>query len=154
MKYASLASLAALAALAACGGSSPPPSPPSPPGLPTTGAEGIRGTVSILTGDFMPPAPSGAATPAAGAPVHVFAGAMKPVAAIDRGDAAYRGTLTTGADGTYQAALPPGTYTVVTEHDGAPYLNCFGGDGTWCTIAVTAGQWTQVDITDNSGATY
>ena len=154
-----LASLAPLILLSACGGSSPPASSPgntgSPPGLTAEGPEGIRGTVTILTGDFMPPGPpSGTAAPAANAPVHVFAGTLQPVAAIDPAAPAYRGTVMTDAEGRFQIALPAGTYTLVTEHDGAPYLNCQDGDGAWCATTISAGTWAELAIVDNAGATY
>lgn len=149
------ASIASLILLAACGASSPSAAPPSNPGPSTTGAEGLRGTITILTGDFMPPGPStGGAAPSASAPVHVFAGTLQPITTIDRTDPAYRGTTTTDASGRYQIALPPGTYTVLIESDGVPYRNCYDSDGTWCTFTVTAGQWTEADIEDNSDATY
>lgn len=159
MKPASLASLASLVLVAACGASSPSPSSPSntdaPPALPTTGPEGLRGTITILTGDFMPPGPStGGAAPSASAPVHVFAGTLKPITAIDPAAPAYRGKAITDASGRYQVALPPGVYTVLIESGGVPYRNCYDGDGTWCTFTVTAGQWTDADVEDNSGATY
>lgn len=138
--------------LIACG----PRAAPAPSGpAAATGAQGVRGTVSVLIGDFMPPGPSGGApTPLAGAVVHVLAGPHRLLAAIDRGDPAYRGTVTTDDAGRFEIALAPGVYTVVTEVDGQPYLNCFQGDGTWCTVTVASGQWVEDDLVDNSRATY
>lgn len=143
--------------IAACVSSSPAPrSAAPPPPLASDGPSGIAGTVAILTGDHMPPMPPGAdaPTPAAGAPVHVLRGAHALMAAIDRGSADYVGTVATDRDGRFRVALPAGTYTVLTEHDGAPYLNCFSGDGTWCTVTVADGAWSETQIVDSSDATF
>ncbi|MGE0788103.1 MAG: carboxypeptidase-like regulatory domain-containing protein [Sandaracinaceae bacterium] len=113
------------------------------------------GTVTVLTGDHMPPVEipdSGA--PAAMAPVHVLRGAHAPTAHLDRTAADYVGSTTTDASGVFRVALPPGTYTVLIEHDGMPYLNSFSGDGTWTTVTVTAGAWAAFEIRDTAGATF
>ncbi len=124
--------------------------------LGSDGASGIAGSVAILAGDFMPPMPPGAdtPTPAAGAPVHILRGAHAPMAAIDRGSAAYVGTAATDSDGQFRVALPAGIYTVLTEHAGAPYLNCVGSDGSWCTVTVVDGAWSETRIVDSADATF
>lgn len=146
-----------LLSIAACATSAGAPRSASPPPpLASDGPSGISGTVAILAGDFMPPMPPGAdvPTPAAGAPIHILRGAHAPMAALDRGSAAYVGTATAGSDGGFRVALPPGTYTVLTEHAGAPYLNCFGGDGVWCTVTVADGAWSETHIVDSADATF
>lgn len=153
-----LAVSALLLSIAACASSSsstPHPAGPPPP-LQRDGASGIAGTVAILTGDHMPPMPPGAdaPTPAAGALVHVLRGAHALTAAIDRDSPDYVGTVTTDRDGRFRVALSAGTYTVLTEHDGAPYLNCFSGDGTWCTVTVADGAWSETSIVDSANATF
>ncbi len=152
-----LAVLTLLLSIAACASSSPAPRAAAPPPpLASDGSSGIAGTVAILTGDHMPPMPPGAdaPTPAAGAPVHVLRGGHALMAVIDRGSADYVGIVTTDRDGRFRVALPAGTYTVLTEHAGAPYLNCFSGDGTWCTVTVADGAWSETQIVDSSDATF
>lgn len=144
--------LLGLLALAACGAHHAAPAPTADP-QPAPNAQGLRGRVLVLTGDFMPPG-QGVTTPAAGAPVHVFAGPHAVVDQLAAGDPSLVGTYTTGADGSFAIALPPGIYTVVTEHAGRPYLNCFAGSGGWCTAEVTAGAWTTYDLTDSADATF
>ncbi len=122
--------------------------------LPSAGAEGISGTVSVLTGDHMPPDPSPGGAPYASAPVHVLRGAHAPMTVLDRAAPYYVGTATTDANGVYRAALPAGTYTVLIEHDGEPYLNSYSGDGHWATVTVAAGQWSTRDIQDTAMATF
>lgn len=122
--------------------------------LPGDGPQGIAGVVTVLAGDHMPPFEGGGAAPSAHAPVHVLRGAHAPMAILDRASPDYVGSTTTAADGTYRAALPPGIYTVLVEHDGAPYLNTFTGDGRWSTVTVTAGAWASFDIRDSADAVF
>ncbi len=121
--------------------------------LPGDGPQGIGGTVTVLAGDHMPPFEGGAA-PSAHAPVHVLRGAHAPMAVLDRSSPDYVGTTATDGDGTYRVALSPGIYTVLVEHDGAPYLNAFEGDGHWVTVTVTAGAWASFDVSDSADAVF
>ncbi|MBL8623264.1 MAG: hypothetical protein JNK64_18270 [Myxococcales bacterium] len=146
-----------LLSIAACASSSPAPRAAAPPPpLASDGTSGIAGTVAILAGNYMPPTPPGTPgpQPAAGAPVHILRGPHALMAAIDRGSADYVATVTTDRDGRFRVVLPAGTYTVLTEHDGAPYLNCFSGDGTWCTVTVADGAWSETQIVDSTDATF
>lgn len=150
MKYLA----AAVAALSFAGCAGAPSASRSTAPLASEGPSGITGTVGVLTGDHMPPMPeSDAPTPAAGAPVHVLRGAHAPMATIDRAGSDYVGTATTDQDGRFRVALPPGTYTVLTEHGGEPYLNCVDAGG-WCTVTVSAGAWSDTTIVDSADATF
>jgi len=155
VKFLAVSTLASLFAACAAAPHTPRPAGPPTP-LATDGPSGIAGTVGILVGDHMPPMPEEAdvPTPAAGAPVHVLRGAHAPMATIDRGAPDYVGITTTDSDGRFRVALPAGTYTVLTEHRGEPYLNCFGGDGHWCTVTVADGAWSETAIIDSADATF
>ncbi|MFK7984946.1 MAG: carboxypeptidase-like regulatory domain-containing protein [Sandaracinaceae bacterium] len=136
------------------------------PPLSSEGTQGIMGRVSILTGDHMPGIydpddpmegpdhDSLRGSPAASAPVHVLRGRHTRFERLDRSASHYVGSTTTGADGGFRVALPPGVYTVLTEHDGLLYLNRSQGDGTWSTLTVAEGEWTETAIQDSADATF
>lgn len=147
--------LAFSSALAACGHSAPSsPSSPSSPSPSSTGG-GVRGTVTELTGDYMPPAPPAIPTPVAASHVYVFAAPhpmIETAAQVDPADPAYRGTAITDAEGRFELALPPGRYQVVAEVEGHLIASCVA-DGTWCPLEVGA-DWLTVRINDTSRATF
>lgn len=138
--------------------------PPQLIALSPDGSQGVVGRVTVLRGNHMPqiypadipppPQADPAGAPQADAPVHVLRGRHMPFERLDPGASFYLGSSTTGPDGTFRVALPPGEYTVLTEHEGQAYRNSFQPDGAWTTLTVTDGEWTEVLIQDSADATF
>jgi len=122
-------------------------------------AQGVRGRVVKLKGNFMPgpgARPGGTRTPLA-VPVHVFEGKVKPFAGPNPKHPQFVKVVRAGADGAFRVALPPGEYTVVAEIGGRLYLNLVQTtpDGpAWGTVTVKPGQWSTVNIEDTSEAAF
>jgi len=121
-------------------------------------AQGVRGVVVKLTGNHMPrvgPArPGGGASRPLSVPVHVFKGALKPLARPNPKHPALVKTVRSDKQGNYRASLPPGVYTVVAEIKGKLYLNVLRSDGNWATVTVHPGRWTTWAIRDTSEAAF
>lgn len=123
------------------------------------GAQGISGTVVKLRGDHMPTRgqPRGERTPLA-APVHIFKGQLKPMAAPDPKHPQFVTTVQADKEGRFRVELPPAEYTAVAELDGKLYLNKYrdakAGGMVWGTITVAAGAWTEVTIEDSRSAVF
>ncbi len=132
--------------------------------LAADGPQGVTGQIIVLRGNHMPgvrpaeqprsdaDAPRGAPSP--NAPVHVLHGRHMPTERIDYASNAYVGTATTDAEGRFRISLPPGNYTVLTEHDERLYLNHFVAGGEWASVEVTANEWTEFDIRDTADARF
>ena len=126
------------------------------------GDQGIKGRVLVMSGNFMPRAegtpPHGSTTAAPAVRVHVYRGRHRPVETLDRSDPAYLTSVVTDGAGAYKVRLAPGTYTVVTEHEGAPYLNCLSstatGEPDWCAVEVRGGAWTERDLRDDADSKW
>jgi inhibitor of cysteine peptidase len=125
---------------------------------PAKADQGVTGRVLKLTGNHMPTVGIGVGrrgkTEPLSVPVHVFKGALKPLAKPDPKHPALVKTVRSGKDGRYRVPLDPGEYTVVAEIKGKLYLNLLRGDGTWATVTVRKGTWTTWDIRDTSEAAF
>jgi hypothetical protein len=122
-------------------------------------AQGIFGTVTRSTGDFMCCPVTGKIARIA-VPVHIIRGRIvyesgkspPPLA-----DLPLEISVQSGADGMYGAGLTPGTYTAFAEIDGELYLNDYSTappQETYNFTEVVAGAFAKADIDDNSGASY
>jgi hypothetical protein len=58
------------------------------------------------------------------------------------------------AQGRFEAKLQPGEYTLLAQYGDQLYLNSFEGDGSYSTIKVTRGKWTEVDLVNTEQATF
>ncbi len=127
--------------------------------LPAGGAQGVKGKVVKLTGNFMPTpdaTPGGSRTPLA-VPVHIFKGKVKTFQKPNPKHPQLVKIVNSGKDGDYRCVLPAGEYTVVAVIDGRLYLNAWSSDGKhrcWATVKVKAGEWTAWDIQDTSSAVF
>lgn len=121
--------------------------------------QGIVGTVTRSTGDFMCCPSTGKVEPIA-VPVHIIRGLVvhingaspPPLAGLP-----VELTVQSGADGKYDAGLVPGTYTVFAEIDGELYHNCTSTaqpEETYCPTEVVADEFAKTDIDDSSDATF
>lgn len=120
--------------------------------------QGIFGTVTRSTGDFMCCPGNGKVEPIA-VPVHIIRGEVAYVneASPSLADLPEEISVQSGADGTYGAGLPPGTYTTFVEIDGELWWNHYQGTPTsniYLPTEVVAGVFSRRDIDDNSGASY
>lgn len=107
-----------------------------------------------LTGNRMPRiGPPGATRPLS-VPVHVFEGALKPLAKPDPTHSARAKTVRSDRQGRYRVPLPPGVYTVVAEIAGKLYLNLRRSDGNWATITVHPGRWATWNIRETPEAAF
>ena len=104
-------------------------------------AQGIRGQVIKLVGDFTLDPPTGREEPQS-VPVHVFRGRLQPLDAPDPEHPALIKILQPDKDGRFEIALPPGEYTLVAEIDGKLYINSWMEDGSWAVVNVLPGRWT------------
>jgi hypothetical protein len=122
-------------------------------------AQGIFGTVTRSTGDFMC-CPVTGKIERISVPVHIIRGRI----AYENGksppplaDLPLEISVQSGADGMYGAGLTPGTYTAFAEIDGELYLNDYSTappQETYLFAEVVAGAFSKIDIDDNSGASY
>jgi hypothetical protein len=87
-------------------------------------------------------------------PVHAFRGKLKPLAAPDPRHPSLVTVVKSGDDGSFEIALDPGEYTIVAEIGGKLYLNSFDGDGSWTTVTVKPGAFTDWTIEDTSEAAF
>ena len=130
------------------GPASRPSSAPAP-------AQGVRGAVVKLVGDFLP-----GAEPARGGHVplvvlvHVFRGRVQPFEKPDPHHAALVTIVRPDKEGRFSLPLPPGEYTLVAEIDGRLYLNNWLDDGSWATVTVRPGRWSDYTIEDVTEATF
>jgi hypothetical protein len=125
-----------------------------PASLPEAGpAQGIRGRVIKLTGDFTIEPPTGKQMPQS-APVHVFRGRLQPLDAPDPKHPALVKILQADKEGRFEIALPPGEYTLVAEIDGKLYINSWMDDGCWAVVKVKPGKWTDYVIENVLEATF
>lgn len=125
--------------------------------------QGIKGKVVKMSGNFMPtitddtkpakPDDSKKTVPLS-VPVHVFKGKVQVFKKPNPGHEQFVKIVTSDKDGMYSIALNPGEYTVVAEINGELYLNSFSGGGSWTTVTVTAGKWTEMNISDSSDAVF
>ena len=123
--------------------------------------QGIVGTVTKATGDFMCCPSTGKVAPLS-VPVHVIRGKVayesgKPPPAL--ADLPVEISVHSDEDGLYGAGLAPGTYTTFAEIDGELYRNDYTGGSTpsleiYFPTEVVAGAFTRADIEDSSEATY
>ena len=132
--------------LAGCAGAARRPPAAKP-------AQGIRGRVVKLVGDFTMDPPRGESVPQS-VPVHVFRGRVKPLDAPDPKHPRLVRIVKPGGDGRFELALPPGEYTLVAEVDGKLYLNSWADDGCWTPVIVRAGRWTEFVIENVLEATF
>jgi hypothetical protein len=126
------------------------------PSAPVAAAQGVRGTVERVEGDFMPPLPEnyrGTVTPLS-CRVFVFTGKVKFNSPVDEKHPSLRTIVKSDAAGQFTVALEPGTYTIVAELDGKLYLNSLDGAGFWSTITVEPNKFVDYKIADTSRATY
>jgi len=132
----------------------------SPSALP---ASGIRGSVEIWEGNFMPMiAPShsgGTITPGAGRRVR----AHEPVRLTAQGLAqARRDTVNTpliaetvcDSSGRFFLAVPPGTYSVFVEERGGWYYNGWNGEGVQGAVTVSPDSAAAIVIKITAKATF
>jgi hypothetical protein len=126
-------------------------------------ATGIRGSVEIWEGNFMPmigPGGSGGAiTPGAGRRVR----AHEPVRLSAQGAAqARRDTVMTrliaetvcDSIGHFFLAVPPGTYSVFVEESGGWYYNGWSGDGVQGAVTVSSDSATAIVIKITAKAAF
>jgi hypothetical protein len=130
-------------------------SSPDAPSTSPAAKQGVRGKVVKKTGNFMPgPRPAGGQTTPLSVPVHVFRGKLKPLAAPDPRHPNLVTVVKSGNDGSFEIPLEPGEYTIVAEIGGKLYLNSFDGDGSWTTVTVKPGAFTDWNIDDTSEAAF
>ena len=129
----------------------PPPAPAPAPSA--AAAEGIRGKVVKLVGDFTMDPPTGQRVPEV-VPVHVFKGRVQPFEKPDPKHPALVRILTPDKDGRFEIALPPGEYTLVLDLKDRLYLNNWMDDGSWAIVVVNKGAWTAYTIEDVLEATF
>ncbi|WP_227500115.1 hypothetical protein [Synechococcus sp. PCC 7335] len=122
---------------------------------PATLSQGIKGTISQLSGNQMPsnsPNPSATEEPVS-TTVWVFSdripGPGSPYWPIAEAKQHPNLVCTTQSDaaGHYQIQLPPSEYTVLAQYDESLYLNSFQGDGSYRSITVAPEQIIEFDLT-------
>jgi hypothetical protein len=111
-------------------------------------AEGITGVVCFWQGDFMPTIggpPSGLITPVRRT-IEIHA-ATRDSDATPGGGATFRtsvstpliATVTSGDDGWFEVAVPPGTYSLFVRESGSLYANGWDDAGIITPVTVVAG---------------
>jgi len=153
-------------------GSSPPPrtgqscSPningPGPGPQPKI-TEGITGVVCFWKGDFMPGdgARRGVIEPVRRTiEIHAATLTGDAVAAADPGpfwtsvSTPLIATVTSGDDGWFEVAVPPGTYSLFVRESGRLYANGVNGDDIITAIEVVGGAVSRTQFDINYEATY
>jgi hypothetical protein len=122
--------------------------------------EGITGVVCFWQGDFMPGtysrrARKGRVIEPVRRTIEIHAATTdRVVAAVDGPlwtsvPTPLIATVTSGDDGWFEVAVPPGTYSLFVRESGGLYANGTNGDGIVTAVEVTAGAVarTQLDIT-------
>jgi hypothetical protein len=123
------------------------------PAAPADLPQGIKGQVLKLVGDFTLDPPQGERKPIS-VPVHIFRGRVKSIEKPDLKHPALLRVVQPGTDGRFEVSLLPGEYTVVAEIGGRLYLNNWLDDGSWATVTVKPGKWTNYIIEDVLEATF
>lgn len=146
--FAILAVLA-LAAVTACSESDNPASPLQPERNADQVSidQGVWGDVWFWQGDFMPGTPTGTVTPVAREIVIHELTAQADVT-MDRDDPRFIAEIgtrevaraTSGADGFFQVALPPGRYSVFAVEGDGYYANLWDGEGNILPVTVVSEQ--------------
>ena len=106
--------------------------------------EGITGVVCFWSGDFMPgTSPRGVIEPVRRT-IEIHAGTIDGVAAA-AGETFWTSvptpliaTVTSGDDGWFEVAVPPGTYSLFVHESGRLYANGTNGDGIITAVEVIA----------------
>lgn len=123
-------------------------------------AEGLWGDVWFWDGDFMPVCPTGSVT-AAIRDIRIYERtAPDETTPADRSgfytEVRTPLVVTVRSDrlGFFQAALPPGRYSVFAVEDTLLYSNGFDGEGAICPVEVVPGQITAIRFDINYRASF
>ena len=106
------------------------------PQMPAPMTTGIRGSVTLISGDCMPGEPS-KTHPCTRTNISRAVYIREPATSANRSTAKLVKQITSGANGYYEVELPAGTYSIFVEDEGREYCNFFGGLGEACQITIT-----------------
>lgn len=125
--------------------------------------EGITGMVCLWKGNFMPGSgPRGGVIEPVRRTIEIHAATRDgdAVAAADPGpfwtsvSTPLIATVTSGDDGRFEVAVPPGTYSLFVRDSGRLYANGTNGDGIITAVEVVAGAVARTQLDINHGAAY
>lgn len=117
------------------------------------------GVVTKSVGDFQCCGETGETFPIS-VPVHIVLGPVEHVSSNPPPELhllPLELTVKSDSDGRFHAPLPPGTYTLFAEIDGALYLNChelLPEGEKFCSVTVDELEFQEFNIQDTSEATF